>query len=192
MRGGFCDNSQLGRFIIDLPTDKSINQTSFWTARVGFGDSPTSSPPSNETVGSSGFWDNPEGNPTPPDANSEYTSPWKRGEIETRALVRRQDALNPSPGGILRYSQPIQYLVRKTGYYCVGTFATSDRDHRTPLMIDAAIVPLRVRPASGSSPTPRQTSDIHPDYSGTVLFKNKFSGKLSASDYPKVNVRAFL
>ncbi|KAI0782376.1 lung seven transmembrane receptor-domain-containing protein [Irpex lacteus] len=169
VRGGFCDNSQLGRFIIDLPTDKSINQTSFWTARVGFGDSPSSPPPSNETVGSSGFWDNPEGNPTPPDANSEYTSPWKRGEIETRALVRRQDALNPSPGGILRYSQPIQYLVRKTGYYCV------------------AIVPLRVRPASGSSPTPRQTSDIHPDYSGTVLFKNKFSGKLSASDYPKVN-----
>ena len=29
-------------------------------------------------------------------------------------------ALNPSPSGILSYQQPVQYQVRKTGYYCVG------------------------------------------------------------------------
>ncbi|KAI0094293.1 lung seven transmembrane receptor-domain-containing protein [Irpex rosettiformis] len=166
VRGGFCDSSQLGRFIIDLPQDKPMNQTSFWTARVGFNNGTNSSPSSNEAVGTSGFWDNPEGNPTPPDANSEYTSPWKR---DKNALSRRQDGLNPSPDGILWYTaHPIQYLVRKSGYYCV------------------AIVPVTVIPGSDSN-SPRQASKIHPGYSGTVLFKNKFSGKLSASDYPKVN-----
>ncbi|KAH8119856.1 lung seven transmembrane receptor-domain-containing protein [Phellopilus nigrolimitatus] len=36
VRGGFCDSSGLGKFIIDLPDGKSLNETSFWTARVGF------------------------------------------------------------------------------------------------------------------------------------------------------------
>ena len=36
VRGGFCDSSDLGKFIIDLPPGESLNDTSFWTARIGF------------------------------------------------------------------------------------------------------------------------------------------------------------
>ena len=34
----------------------------------------------------------------------------------------------------------------------------------------------------------RQSTDIHPSYKGTVLFRNVFDGELPATDYPKVNV----
>ena len=68
------------------------------------------------TIGEEGdFWDNPEGNP-PVEGDEEYTSPWRRDSL---SLSARQ-ALNPSPSGILSYTQPIQYQVRKTGYYCIG------------------------------------------------------------------------
>lgn len=123
-RNGFCDNSQLGRFIFDLPSSKPLNETSFWSARVAFSSGGQNSSTESTVVDSGGFWDNPEGNPTPPpDVNGDYTSPWKRSAAASRRrdspLVRRQ-SLNPSPSGILYYQNPIQYLVRKTGYYCVG------------------------------------------------------------------------
>lgn len=168
MRDGFCDSTQLGRFIIDLPEGKSINDTSFWSARVGFGGNGTSSPGSSETVSTSGFWDNPDGNPHPPDENSDYTTPFRRGEIARRGssghLAARQ--LNPSPSGIVWYHDSIQYQVRKTGYYCV------------------AIVPVTV--VNG---TPQSNTDVpfHATYKGTVLFQNTFQGRLPAADYPKVN-----
>ncbi|TFK56672.1 protein PTM1 [Heliocybe sulcata] len=158
MRNNFCNSSQLGRFILDLPDGKSINDTSFWSARVGFGGSGNSSTPSE--VSTSGFWDNPEGNPdVPEDENTVYTSPWL-----ARAYDRRDD-LNPSPTGILWYQEPIQYQVRKTGYYCV------------------AMVPVTVLSSSDD------TTDVpyHPTYNGLVFFQNTFSGKLPATDYPKVN-----
>lgn len=87
MRGGFCSASDLGRFILDLPSGLSIENTTFWSARVAFPDSENSS-----------------SNPT------------------DQGLPSRQAAANPnpSPSGILVYQEPIQYLVRKTGYYCVG------------------------------------------------------------------------
>ncbi|KAI8981387.1 lung seven transmembrane receptor-domain-containing protein [Trametes punicea] len=162
MKAGFCDSSQLGQFIINLPSGKSINDTSFWSARVGFSMDGTSSGGSAD-VSVGGFWDNPAGNPSLPDEDSNYTTPWRR---ESTLQVRQN--LNPSPSGILRYSEPIKYTVRKTGYYCV------------------AIVPITVLPAN----TPRQApTDVpyHPTYTGTVLFRNTFDGKLPASDYPKVN-----
>ena len=86
VRGGFCDASGLGRFILDLPNGKSIENTTFWSARVAF----------------------PESN---------------RGS--SRELQTRQGGANPnpSPAGLLVYHEPIQYLVRKTGYYCVGMLA---------------------------------------------------------------------
>ncbi|CCM04443.1 uncharacterized protein FIBRA_06623 [Fibroporia radiculosa] len=163
IRGGYCENSQLGRFIVDLPTGKSLNETSFWSARVNFPQNVTASSlfPSSDAASTSGFWNNPEGNPTPPGSN--YTSSWRRNaEVHSK-----RQGLNPSPSGILTYHQPIQYKVRKTGYYCV------------------AIVPVTVL-----SNIPRQTStDVpyHPLYTGTVLFQNTFDGKLPATDYPKVN-----
>ncbi|KAL0951511.1 hypothetical protein HGRIS_008196 [Hohenbuehelia grisea] len=152
--GGFCSRADLGRFILDLPAGKSINETSFWSARIDLSHENITA----KDVSTSGFWDNPEGNPTPPSSN--YTSPWRR------SLVRRQDSPS-SPTGIYHYSEPIQYTVRKTGYYCV------------------AIVPVTLQ----SSQTRQQTPDVpfHATYSGNIFFKNTFDGKLPATDYPKVN-----
>ncbi|KAI0756841.1 lung seven transmembrane receptor-domain-containing protein [Daedaleopsis nitida] len=162
-KNGLCKESELGRFIINVPASKSINDTSFWTARLGFSQDNSTGIDDSE-VAISGFWDNPAGNPTPPDSN--YTSPWRRDA----ELVARQSgaSLNPSPAGILWYKGPIQYTVRKSGYYCV------------------AIVPITVLPSSVSTRAPTDVP-YHPTYNGTVLFRNTFEGKLSASDYPKVN-----
>jgi hypothetical protein len=103
----------MGKFIIDLPSDKSLNSTSFWTARVALpGGNETEASSSSGVATGKSFWDNPEGNPTPPSGN--HTTPWRRNSVP------RADNLNLSPDGLYRYSKPIQYLVRKTGYYCVG------------------------------------------------------------------------
>jgi hypothetical protein len=93
-----------------------MSNTTFWSARVAF-------PSTTSTVTGSlaedsvadgasknGFWDNPEGNPKPP--VSPYDTPFRRADPPP----------NPSPSGLLEYDQPIQYIVRKTGYYCVGEF----------------------------------------------------------------------
>ncbi|KAG5654686.1 hypothetical protein H0H81_007442 [Sphagnurus paluster] len=105
---GTCTREQLGEFILDLPSGKLVNETSFWSARLEL--------PSNRTsnTASNGFWNNPAGNPTPP----------------------------------------------------------------------ATVIPVTV-----TSPATRAATDVsyHPSYSGRVLFKNTFEGKLPASDYPKVN-----
>ncbi|KAF8216010.1 lung seven transmembrane receptor-domain-containing protein [Mycena galopus ATCC 62051] len=78
----------------------------------------------------------------------------------SRSLSLRADNPNPSPDGIYSYSvsQPIHYLVQKTGYYCV------------------AMVPMTL-----------QRSEGHPTYKGLVFFQNQFNGMLAATDYPKVN-----
>uniref|UniRef100_A0A8H7Y739 Uncharacterized protein n=1 Tax=Psilocybe cubensis TaxID=181762 RepID=A0A8H7Y739_PSICU len=78
---GYCTRAQLGRFILDLPVGKSINDTSFWSARVQLPANKTTSPKA-----SNGFWDNPEGNPTPP--ISPYASPWRR-DVDDVELVAR-------------------------------------------------------------------------------------------------------
>ncbi|KAI5117077.1 hypothetical protein M0805_007954 [Coniferiporia weirii] len=129
VRGGFCDTSELGKFIIDLPAGKSLNQTSFWTARVGFSSNNTSSKASRQ------------------DSNSS----------------------TPSAADVLWYDQPIQYPVRKTGYYCV------------------AVVPVTVL-TEETGPVKRADTDVpfHPPYNGIILFQNTFDGKLPASEYPKV------
>ncbi|KAE9400586.1 hypothetical protein BT96DRAFT_819116 [Gymnopus androsaceus JB14] len=151
----FCTRDDLGRFILDLPAGKSINDTSFWSARVELPANSNTSSPQREST--SGFWNS--GNDTLPSSQSDNgPTAWRRDISSTRAV-------NTSPTGIYTYSQPIQYLVRKTGYYCV------------------AIVPVTVQ---GS--TIRQTSsDPHPHYNGLIFFQNKFNGMLPATDYPKVN-----
>ncbi|KAJ7161382.1 lung seven transmembrane receptor-domain-containing protein [Mycena crocata] len=109
MAGGFCTQAEMGRFIIDLPSGKYLNSTSFWTARVEL---PANRTARNEAAtSSSSFWDNPGGNPTPPANN--YSSPWRRDHSPP-------DNLNPSPDGLYSYTEPIKYRVRKTGYYCVA------------------------------------------------------------------------
>ncbi|TBU49906.1 lung seven transmembrane receptor-domain-containing protein [Dichomitus squalens] len=165
-KSGFCDASEEGRFIINLPSGKSINETSFWSARVSFSQANNSAEVGSE-VSVGGFWNNPAGNPEVSEEDANYTSPWRR---DTELHARQNGAaLNPSPTAILVYKEPIQYLVRKTGYYCV------------------AVVPITVMPA-GNSPRQAETDvPYHPTYTGSVLFRNTFDGKLPASDYPKVN-----
>ena len=109
---GFCTTDQLGHFILDLPQGKSVNDTSFWSARLQL--------PANNSLPTSRFWDNPAGNPTPP--SSDYTSAWRRrliGILPRVASVPRQSN-NSGSNELYQYTAPIQYPVRKTGYYCVG------------------------------------------------------------------------
>ena len=108
VKGGFCDSSEQGQFILDLPSGKSIDDTSFWLARVSLGGAESLSKTSSE------FWENPQGNPEIPEEDKENASPWRP------LMARDSTALNPSPSDILQYKDPIIYQVRKTGYYCVG------------------------------------------------------------------------
>jgi hypothetical protein len=122
VRGGFCESSQLGHFILDLPKNITISDTSFYQARIAFG-KPASGTNTSVAIAapSGGFWDNPAGNPVVPPEDAEYTSPWRR------------DTANPSPSSVLSYTAPIKYAVAKTGYYCVGALRrTSDSN---PLLI---------------------------------------------------------
>ncbi|KII94126.1 hypothetical protein PLICRDRAFT_50112 [Plicaturopsis crispa FD-325 SS-3] len=165
VKGGFCSNAEVGRFILDLPEGKSINETSFWSARVSLYSTATND---SSAVSSAGLWDSPTGNPTPP--VSEWDTPFLHREVRdgsSQMQVRQNSALNPSPSGIYHYNgEPIQYQVRKTGYYCV------------------AIVPVTLL-----SPARQASTDVpfHPSYKGQILFQNTFAGKLPATDYPKVN-----
>ena len=160
----------------------SINQTSFWNARVGFrvGDNaPSGGRTSDEAVSTGGLWDNPgpDGNPTPPP--DENASPWRRAD---------PDPLNPSPSGILWYQETIHYNVRKTGYYCVGTSLFHYYHVHVHKRPSPALVPVTIL-SSDTAGKRQDSTDVpfHPKYDGTVLFKNKFDGQLPATDYPKVN-----
>lgn len=89
----------------------TTNQTSFWSARVRL-------PSGNSTrATSSGFWDNPNGNPASQDG--EYTSPWRRRTPSVH-IIRQSSEVKQNISGTLTYNAPIQYIVKKTGYYCVG------------------------------------------------------------------------
>ncbi|KAI6012488.1 lung seven transmembrane receptor-domain-containing protein [Pisolithus orientalis] len=139
---GLCLYQDIGKFIYSSDDGTPMNQTSFWTASVTL----------DQVV-------------------SSHKQQDKRGgiaSIQTHPIARQEsETLNPSPAGTLTYTGPIQYQVRKTGYYCV------------------AIVPVTIIP-----PTTRQVSSdtpSHPTYSGVVLFQNTFDGQLPAADYPKVN-----
>ena len=118
IKAGLCDITQEGRFITDLPKGRHINDTSFWIARVSF--SETNSSESGSEMSGGGFWDNSAGNRKVSQQGANRTSPSRRG---TGLRTWPSGApLNPSPTGILVYTSPIQYLVRKTGYYCIGMY----------------------------------------------------------------------
>ncbi|KAL4070596.1 protein PTM1 [Scleroderma citrinum] len=144
VRSRLCSSSDVGKFIFYSQDGTPMEQTSFWTASVTL----------NQTSSS---------------RRRSGTAP-----IRVHHLPRQEDGvLNPSPAGLLSYTSPIQYQVRKTGYYCV------------------AVVPVTVI----SSTTRQVSTDIipyHPTYNGVVLFKNTFDGQLSAADYPKVNFYLFM
>lgn len=126
-----CNMTSLGHFIFDLPSGKTLNDTSFWEARIGFKQSTIPATPKEkklqesltETSTEAGFWNNPAGNPTPPP--SPYYSPPKAARWSTpQPLFSRQKTVPSIPSGpsspLLTYRNAIQYNVDKTGYYCVG------------------------------------------------------------------------
>ncbi|KIM47770.1 hypothetical protein M413DRAFT_209068 [Hebeloma cylindrosporum] len=158
---GYCTREQLGLFIIDLPSGKSVNETTFWSARVQLPANKTT-PTATLSTALGSLWDNPAGNPTPP--SSPYDSPFRR-----RSAASFDDAgVTQVPANhVLSYSEPIHYPVPKSGFYCV------------------AAIPVTVQNRLNR----RADTDIpfHPSYKGTVLFKNTFNGQLAATDYPKVN-----
>lgn len=129
VRAKLCPEDQLGRFILDLK-GLSTGTASIWSASVGFKDtSANSTTPTNTTssAGTSGFWNDPNGNPTPP--ASEWDSPWRRRQIDSDSGVKvvRSDVVPRHVNntvvptkGTLWYTEPILYQVEKKGYYCVG------------------------------------------------------------------------
>ncbi|QRV97588.1 membrane protein [Ceratobasidium sp. AG-Ba] len=170
VRANLCSESGLGRFILNLK-GANLDEISIWSASVAFkssANSTVSPSKSNSTVSvgaSSGFWDNPDGPPTPP--SSEWDSPWKRadlalGTVAPRELVYRNvnNTIVPTNGTIW-YSDPINYRVEKKGYYCVAT------------------IPITTGATADTA--------VHASFKGVVLFHNKFHGKLAATDYPKIN-----
>ncbi|KAJ3530094.1 hypothetical protein NMY22_g8718 [Coprinellus aureogranulatus] len=159
---GYCAADQLGRFILDLPSGKSIDDTSFWSQRVQLPANKTTLKPTSISVAE--FWNNPAGNPTPPPSN--YSSPWRREMLlSSRSTLdhARQKEEEDVSSGVYEYSGPIHYPVTKDGFYCV------------------AIVPITGEHAHAATDVPQ-----HPSYHGTILFKNVFSGNLAAADYPKL------
>jgi hypothetical protein len=130
------------------------------------------------------FWDSPT-NPTPPP--SDYTSPWRQARSPSKDFsISRRQSVNVSPSGLFHYKEPIHYVVKKTGYYCAGMLTCCLLMLHCQIEIDLAVVPVTVQ-----SPSMRRAATDtyhHSNYTGTVLFRNTFDGKLPATDYPKVIV----
>ncbi|KAG8739346.1 hypothetical protein FRC10_005773 [Ceratobasidium sp. 414] len=173
VRAKLCQENELGRFILNLK-GAGLEDVSIWSASVAFKSSSNSTTPgANSTVsaGASGFWDNPDGPPTPP--ASEWDSPWKRqrtrADLETVAahsnvklLSRNVNNTVVPTSGTLQYSEPILYRVEHKGYYCI-----------------AATIPITTGATADTA--------VHASFNGIVLFHNVFHGKLAATDYPKIN-----
>nr|AAZ14927.1 putative mannosyltransferase [Coprinellus disseminatus] len=158
---GYCAVNQLGRFILDLPAGKGINETSFWSERVQLPANKTVLQPTSIAVAE--FWNNPAGNPTPPASN--YSSPWRRDtpHYPNSASLSTRQTTGEEKGGVYEYDGPIHYPVANDGFYCV------------------AIVPITGEHAHSAT-------DLfqHPSYHGDILFQNVFNGHLAAADYPKL------
>ena len=207
LRNGFCDSSSLGHFIFDLPPGKSLKDTTFWDARVGFYSENSTSGKKHVYGQASSFWDNADGNPSSP--ATQYDTPFlvvrdialssrsrpslkSRVSVPPRDLSRRQNSTNSTaPGAIhpsdtLWYEDPLKYEVHNTGYYCIGMYFKypSTVTNLRYCFNLPAIVPLTVE----SSSKRQGSGSPHPGYHGTILFQNTFDGKLPATDYPKVNV----
>ena len=196
MAGGSCSREDLGSFIIELPSGKSLNDTSIWSKRVIFSGQPSTNVDLHDTPSKvaakggspakGGPGDNGNGNPIPTNAD---VAPWKRTptpvaqgseddtDDETDMFHTMADApaptstpaTSPTSKNILNYAEPITYPVPKTGYYCV------------------AIIPLTVMDQTVKRRSELTDVPTHPTYAGTILFRNVFNGQLPAAEYPKVN-----
>ena len=106
LRAQLCDVSMLGKFIVELPEGKALNETSIWSGSVGFH--------TNSTTAST-LWESPGGNPVLPDGPINSTTNWSLSRLYPRQAL-------PSDPSVL-YNEPIHYIVPKKGYYCVGMFS---------------------------------------------------------------------
>ncbi|OSD03287.1 hypothetical protein PYCCODRAFT_1458672 [Trametes coccinea BRFM310] len=159
IRDGLCEKSQYGRFVLDLPHGKAIENTSFWSAGIRFREVAHS-----RTHGLA---------KQPPEdfgARSEPQSALLIGDLppsqrQANSTVTTWQEFRPSPADIVWYDGPIHYAVRELRYYCV------------------AIVPVIawVPEDTSADGIPESTR-----YMGTILFHNSFSGKLPAKEHPKL------
>ncbi len=113
VRSSLCSADKLGQFIVTLPANTTLAQTSIWIASVQF---PTSASNSSALKPAS-LWDG-GGSPTPTPPVDKYASPWLRAEFVPRADDHNTTTVPTS--GTLVYTKPIHYHISKTGYYCVG------------------------------------------------------------------------
>jgi hypothetical protein len=200
MIGGYCSYDDLGSFIIDLPSGKSLNDTSIWSKRVIFSSQPSTNVDLHDTLskvattggsphkGVPGI--NSNGDLAPPNVNP--ASLWKRkGQTPTPVAQENEDdagaetdtmfhtmADDPAPT-----STPASSPTSKNtlNYAEPITYPVPKTGYYC-----VAIIPLTVM-----DQTKRRLSETdvptHPTYSGTILFRNVFNGQLPAAEYPKVH-----
>jgi hypothetical protein len=106
LRAQLCDISMLGKFIVELPEGKALNETSIWSDSIGF--------QINSTTGSTSS--RPEDGPTGGTPNGPINS---TTNLALSPSYPRKSL--PSDPGVI-YNEPIHYAVPKKGYYCVGVF----------------------------------------------------------------------
>ncbi|KAJ3011419.1 hypothetical protein NUW54_g2183 [Trametes sanguinea] len=159
IRDGLCEKSQYGRFILDLPPGRTVEDTSFWSAGMRFRESANGHP--NSSVNRSlKILD---------ERSKSQTAPCIDYLRQRRAssIITTRPGVRPSPTDIVCYDGPIRYVVRELGYYCI------------------AIVPVIAWQPKGTSASSIPGA---PRYGGTILFRNTFNGRLPASEHPKLHI----
>ncbi|KAI9068044.1 hypothetical protein FKP32DRAFT_196235 [Trametes sanguinea] len=159
IRHGLCEKSQYGRFILDLPPGRTVEDTSFWSAGIRFREF-VNGRPNSSVNGSSEILHGRSKSQTTPCIDD---MPQRRA----RSIVTTRPGVRPSPAEIVCYDGPIRFPVREHGYYCI------------------AIVPVIAWQPKG---TFAYGNPGAPRYAGTILFHNTFDGRLPASEYPKLYV----
>ncbi|KAG8896818.1 hypothetical protein FRB99_008625 [Tulasnella sp. 403] len=123
VRASLCQAANLGQFILSLPPNKTISQTSIWTAGLNF--PPPQPQPNYMTLRpSNGTQDTPETIPVPTTKRSAHEG----GDVIPTT---------PMTDKPMEYTSPIHYHISRTGYYCVGAIPvtvlhqgeTGDQNH---------------------------------------------------------------
>lgn len=112
---GFCRAADLGHFILDLPQGKTQDQTSIWSASIAF------HPPKSKSMRERDA--QPQAQAQSSAAASTTTAaatPAQTQAPDPAAPQQTQIMAGGDAGRTMYYAGPIEYAVRKTGYYCVG------------------------------------------------------------------------
>ena len=203
MTAGWCSHAELGSFIIDLPSGKSLNDTSIWSKRVIFSghpssnvdlhDAPSRAAAKGGSPANAGSGDDPDSDPTA--TTTDLAAPWKRrpasvAKTNEDATGNKMDIIYKKAGA----SNPPSFLAS----FLASSPATKHiLNYAEPITYPVpktgyycvAIIPLTVSDQTGKRVSERASTDVptHPTYAGTILFRNVFNGQLPAAEYPKVN-----